>query len=83
LKINLDIPPRRSTGMSLQTVLTNSCDMKYEINLNDVQKPIITASPEVREIIERVLKLEKEKLYLKTPRNINDDILKIIKEVIQ
>jgi hypothetical protein len=57
--------------------------MKYEINLNDVQKPIITASPEVKEIIERVLKLEKEKLYLKTPRNINDDILKIIKEVIQ
>ena len=39
--------------------------------------------PEVRQVIEQVLKLEKDKLYLKTPRNINDDILNIIKHVIQ
>lgn len=51
--------------------------------LDGVQEPIINASPEIRAIIERVLQLEKDKLYLKTPRNINDDILKIIKEVIQ
>ena len=52
------------------------------INIDNVQEPIVTASPEVRQIIEKVLQLEKNKLYLKTPRNIHDDILKIIKEVI-
>ena len=52
-------------------------------DLNLIQKPITTATPEVKAIIERVLKLEKNKLYLKTPRNINEDILKIIKQVIQ
>lgn len=52
-------------------------------NLHLIQEPITTASPQVKEIIERVLKLEKEKLYLKTPRNINEDILNIIKHVIQ
>ena len=52
-------------------------------DLNTIQEPITTASPEVKAIIERVLKLEKDKLYLKTPRNINEDILKIIKQVIQ
>lgn len=51
-------------------------------NLNTIQKPITTASPEVKAIIQQVLKLEKDKLYLKTPRNINEDILKIIKQVI-
>ncbi len=53
------------------------------VNLSDVQEPIITASPEVRKIIERVLQTEKDKLYMKVPRNINDDILKIVKEEVQ
>ncbi len=57
--------------------------MTSETNLNDVQEPITNAPPEVRQILERVLQLEKDKLYLKTPRNISDDILKIIKEVVQ
>ena len=57
--------------------------MTDETNLNDVQEPITNAPPEVRQILERVLQLEKDKLYLKTPRNISDDILKIIKEVVQ
>ncbi|GAB4525890.1 MAG: hypothetical protein Tsb0014_05610 [Pleurocapsa sp.] len=52
-------------------------------NLSSIQEPITSASPQIKEIIERVLKLEKEKLYLKTPRNINEDILQIIKQVIQ
>jgi hypothetical protein len=52
-------------------------------NIDRVQEPIITATPEVRQIIEKVLQLEKDKLYLKAPRNINDDVLKIVKEVIQ
>ncbi len=59
---------------------------KKENNISDlssVQKPITSASQEVKEIIEKVLQLEKDKLYLKTPRNINEDILNIIKKVVQ
>ncbi len=52
-------------------------------DLSSIQEPITTASFQVKEIIERVLKLEKDKLYLKTPRNINEDVLNIIKEVVQ
>ena len=52
-------------------------------DLTSIQKPITNAPPEVRKVIEQVLKLEKDKLYLKTPRNINDDILNIIKHTIQ
>ncbi len=51
--------------------------------MNDVQSPITSAPPEVRKIIERVLQAEKDKLYMKIPRNINDDILKIVKEEVQ
>jgi hypothetical protein len=49
---------------------------------SDVQQPITSAPPEVRQIIERVLEIEKDKLYIKAPRHINDDILKIIKQAI-
>lgn len=48
-----------------------------------ITQPIVSASPEVREIIERVLQLEKDKLYQKNLRYINDDVLTIVKEVIQ
>lgn len=57
--------------------------MTYEQSMNDVQEPITNAPLEVRQIIERVLQAEKDKLYMKVPRNINDDILKIIKEEVQ
>lgn len=57
--------------------------MSEAVDVEQVQEPITHASPEVREIIERVLQLEKDKLYLRSPRNINDDIVKIVKEVIQ
>lgn len=57
--------------------------MNKKNKIEDVQAPITSATPEVREIIERVIKLEKEKLYLRSPRHINDDILKIIKTVVQ
>ncbi len=53
------------------------------IQTPEIEDPITNASPEVKEIIERVLQAERDKLYMKNPRNINDDILKIIKEVIQ
>ncbi|MCU0544492.1 MAG: hypothetical protein MUE44_20355 [Oscillatoriaceae cyanobacterium Prado104] len=51
-------------------------------DLTSVQEPITSATPEVRQIIERVLEIEKDKLYMKSPRYISDDILKIIKEAI-
>lgn len=57
--------------------------MTSEPSMNDVQEPITNASKEVRQIIERVLQAEKDKLYMKFPRNINDDILKIVKEEVQ
>lgn len=60
--------------------------MKVQQDISDltsIQEPITSAPPEVKQVIERVLKLEKDKLYLKTPRNINDDILNAIKQVVQ
>ena len=57
--------------------------MNPKSDVNHVQQPITDAPTEVREIIKQVLQLEKDKLYLKTPRNINEDILNIIKQVIQ
>ncbi|MDB9313912.1 hypothetical protein PN462_12435 [Spirulina sp. CS-785/01] len=57
--------------------------MKHSERLDKVQEPIDTASEEVKTLIERILKLERDKLYLKTPRNINDDIMQIVKDVIQ
>lgn len=52
-------------------------------NLQNIQEPILNAPDDVRKIIDRVLKLERDKLYQRSPRNINDDVLTIIKEVIQ
>lgn len=57
--------------------------MTHEPMMNDVEEPITNAPLEVRQIIERVLQAEKDKLYMRVPRNINDDILKIIKEEVQ
>lgn len=57
--------------------------MEQQPDINKVQEPITSAPTEVRLIIERVLKLEKERLYQRTPRHINDDILAIIKETVQ
>lgn len=56
---------------------------RSKLKLNDVQEPINSAPEEVQQIIQRVLEVEKNKLYQKTPRYINDDILNIIKEVVQ
>jgi len=59
------------------------CTMTAEPNIQDVQVPITQAPSEVKEIIERVLQLEKDKLYMKVPRGINDDIIKVIKEIVR
>ncbi len=61
----------------------NQKDKDEISDLASIQEPITNAPPEVKQVIEQVLKLEKDKLYLKTPRNINDDILNIIKQVVQ
>lgn len=57
--------------------------MSQEANLNKVREPITNAPQEVRQVIEKVLQLEKDKLHTRSPRNINEDILKIIKEIVQ
>ncbi|MBD1919664.1 hypothetical protein H6F77_00815 [Microcoleus sp. FACHB-831] len=57
--------------------------MSNELNMHYVQEPITSAPPEVRQIIERVKQAEKDKLYMKIPRYINDDILAIVKEAVR
>lgn len=46
-------------------------------------KHINDAPEDIRKIIERVLALEKEKLYNLRPRGIKEDVITIIKEEIQ
>ena len=71
------------SAISTNVVGEKRSSYHVNVDLSDVQEPIISAPEEVRQIIERVLQTEKDKLYMKPPRNINDDILKIIKEVIK
>ncbi len=57
--------------------------MNQQANIDDVQEPITSAPPEVREIIEQVCKLEKIRLDKKINSHINDDILRIVKEAVR
>jgi hypothetical protein len=57
--------------------------MTQEPDINDIQEPINSASPEVRQIIERVWQLEKSRLDKKSFSHINDDILAIVKEAVR
>ena len=57
--------------------------MKKKHNIDEVQEPITSASPEVRQIIERVWHLEKSRLDKKSFGHINDDILAIVKEAVK
>ncbi|MBW4643245.1 MAG: hypothetical protein KME23_09660 [Goleter apudmare HA4340-LM2] len=57
--------------------------MSPEQNIDDVQEPITSAPPEVRQIIERVWHLEKNRLDKKSHSPINDDILLIVKEAVR
>ncbi|MDH6057283.1 hypothetical protein [Umezakia ovalisporum] len=54
-----------------------------ESNIEDVQEPITSAPPEVRQIIERVWKLEKSRLDKKINSHINEEILDIVKEEVR
>lgn len=40
-------------------------------------------SPDVQRVVTEVLQLEKKKLYQKSPRYINEEVLSIIKDVVQ
>lgn len=52
-------------------------------SLAQVQEPITSAAPSVREIIDRVLELEKDRLDRNDRGLIHTDILNIIKEAVQ
>lgn len=75
--------PNSTTTVIPGVLAEKRSSYKTTVGLSNVQEPITSAPPEVRRIIERVLQAEKDKLYMKFPRNINDDILKIIKEEVQ
>ncbi|MDE2627329.1 MAG: hypothetical protein KGL99_09285 [Burkholderiales bacterium] len=51
------------------------------IDPHDPMEPLRREPSEVRNIIQRVLKLEAERLFQERP-HINDDILRIIKETV-
>jgi uncharacterized protein (UPF0335 family) len=53
------------------------------MTIDNQPNPLTTATPEVRQIIERVLQLEKDRLDRKKNSPINDDILKIVKEIVR
>ncbi|AFZ23636.1 hypothetical protein Cylst_1347 [Cylindrospermum stagnale PCC 7417] len=57
--------------------------MSQEAIIDDVQEPITSAPPEVKQIIEKVWRLEKSRLDRKIKTHINDDILTIVKEAVQ
>jgi hypothetical protein len=57
--------------------------MSADQNIDDVQEPITSAPEEVRQIIERVWKLEKGRLEKRINSHINDEILVIIKEEVR
>ncbi len=75
------IPPK--IARISQVLAEKRSSYRAKLQLNDVQEPINSAPEEVQVIIQKVLEVEKDKLYQKNPRYINDDILKIIKETIQ
>ncbi|WP_218079353.1 hypothetical protein [Anthocerotibacter panamensis] len=56
--------------------------MVRESSLPDVQEPITSAPPEVRQLIDRVLKAEGEKIDYQAPR-LMEDILGYIKDVVK
>ncbi|MDH6060001.1 hypothetical protein NWP17_06045 [Chrysosporum bergii ANA360D] len=58
-------------------------EMPPESSIEDVHEPISSAPHQVRRIIERVWKLEKNRLDKKTNSHINEEILEIVKEEVQ
>ena len=57
--------------------------MTQEPTSKTVMEPVDSAPPAIKKLIRKVLKAEHDKLHMKQPRGINDDILQIIKEEVQ
>ncbi|MBO9997727.1 MAG: hypothetical protein J7641_01765 [Cyanobacteria bacterium SID2] len=51
-------------------------------SLENVWEPIETAPPEVRKIVEDVLKIERRRISTQKTYGISNDILKVIKDAI-
>ncbi|MGC9503499.1 hypothetical protein [Baaleninema sp.] len=51
-------------------------------SLEDVWEPVETASPEVKKIIEDVLKIERRRLYTQKNYGVTHDVLQVIYNVI-
>jgi hypothetical protein len=47
-----------------------------------IQALLQEASPEAQEVVAQVLRLEKEKLHLKLPRGVVEDITDVIKRLV-
>ncbi|MEO0532551.1 MAG: hypothetical protein AAF215_01620 [Cyanobacteria bacterium P01_A01_bin.123] len=54
-----------------------------KLSPKDVQASIETAPPEVRQIIQHVLEIEKDRLDRNDRGLVNADILRIVKEAVQ
>ncbi len=48
-----------------------------------IQEVIRTAPPEVQQVIAEILRLERDKLHLKVPRGIVEDITDLAKKIIK
>lgn len=68
--------------MKKQSKVSSDLENNFD-DIEDVQAPISTAPEEVRKIIEMVWQLEKNRLDRKSFGHISDDILTIIKGVVQ
>jgi hypothetical protein len=73
--INLDVTCLTLVPLSTSDDRVSKTRSSYQLMTQNL-------APEVRQIIERILQLEKDRLDRKKNSPINDDILKIIKEVI-
>ena len=56
--------------------------MAEEERQADALEPLRNCEPHIKRIIERVLIIEKERLYQKVP-HLNEDVLRIIKEEVK
>jgi hypothetical protein len=49
----------------------------------EIQSILGSASPEVQQIVAEVLRLERDKLHLKLPRGIVEDITDLVKKIVK
>ena len=49
----------------------------------EIQSILGSTSPEVQRVVAEVLRLEREKLHLKVPRHIVEDITDLVKKIVK